>query len=65
MTYKIPVIYQSWGIVEVEAADLESAIIQAENGGLPDNPSYIDGSFEIDHEGIPYHNRNLPADEKS
>lgn len=50
-TYKIPVIWHSYGIVKVEAESLESAIELAEEGGLPDG-EYIDGSFEVDIEGI-------------
>lgn len=55
-TYKIPVIWQSVGICEIEAESLQEAIEKAENGPLPNNSSYIDDSFEIDCEGISFHN---------
>lgn len=48
-TYQIPVVYSSWGIVEVEAISLEEACDIARSGPLPYRAEYIDGSFEIDH----------------
>lgn len=54
--YKIPVVWQSWGLIEVEAKDVEEAKEKALENGLPDNPEYIDDSFEIDEEGIDFHN---------
>lgn len=47
--YQIPVVYSSWGIVEVEAVSLEDACELARSGPLPYNAEYIDGSFEIDY----------------
>lgn len=55
-TYKIPVIYSVWGLVEVEAESLAEAIQTAEGGDLPDKPEYIEDSFEVDIEGIEIHN---------
>ena len=53
-TFKICVVYQNWGWVEVEAEDLESAIEYAKDNidelPLPDEPEYIDDSYEIDLE---------------
>lgn len=60
MKYKIPVIWQNWGIVEVEADNLEKAIELAKEGGLPKG-EYIEDSFEIDEYGIHLHN-NLPEE---
>ena len=58
-TYKIPVIWQATAIMKIEAESLEKAIKKAHDAPLPTDGNYIDDSFEIDLEGIPYHNRNL------
>ena len=60
-TYKIPVIWQVVGLMNIEANSLEEAIEKAQAPGtpLPRDGNYIEDSFEIDLEGIPYHNRNL------
>ena len=52
-TYKIGVVWQMYGTVEVEANNLEQAIhiLHSTDVPLPDNGEYIDGSFEIDSEG--------------
>lgn len=59
-TYKIPVVYQSWGLVDVEAQSLDEAIEYAEDNlndlPLPDDPQYVEDSYEIDYEGIYAHN---------
>ena len=51
--YKIGVVWQMYGTVEVEANNLEEAIhiLHSTDVPLPDNGEYIDGSFEIDSEG--------------
>lgn len=60
-TYKVPVVYQVWGLVEVEAenkADLIKKLKDAEfvaEMPLADNPEYIDDSYEIDWEGLDNH----------
>ena len=54
MIYKIPVIWQSYGIMHIEADSLEEAkekVFSFETP-LPDNPGYIDDSIEIDEEGL-------------
>ena len=57
-TYKVPVVYQVWGLVEVEAenrADLERKLKDEEfvqEMPLADDPDYIDESYEIDWEGL-------------
>lgn len=66
--FKIPVNWQLFGHVTVEAEDVESALekalhreyIRGEKFGLPDNGEYIDGSFEIeeDMELIRYMNKD-------
>jgi len=52
-TYKIGVVWQMYGTVEVEANNLEQAIhiLHSTDVPLPDNGKYIEGSFEIDSEG--------------
>lgn len=60
--YKIPVVWQSWGIVEVEANSLEEAMDKAREGSLPRNGAYIDDSIEVDLEGISTYN-NLSEQE--
>lgn len=54
-TWRIPVVYQMCGIVEIEADTLEKAIGIARDEDdvlpLPDDPEYITGSWEVDHNG--------------
>ena len=52
-TYKIGVVWQMYGTVEVEANNLEQAIhiLHSTDVPLPDNGEYIEGSFEVDVEG--------------
>lgn len=51
MKYRIPVSWEMYGHVEVEADSLEEAISIAESDEtpLPDG-DYINGSFEVDYE---------------
>ena len=50
-TFKIPVEYKLWGLVEVEANSLEEAIEYANENisekALTDRPEYVEASFEI------------------
>ena len=57
-TYNIPVVWRSWGLLTIEAESLVEAIEEANSPGtaLPATSEYIDGSFEIDTDGIPMHN---------
>lgn len=52
-TYRIPVAWQMYGHITVEAENLEDAIEQAEdtNTPLPEG-SYVQGSFEVDRAAI-------------
>ena len=52
-TYKIGVVWQMYGTVDVKANNLEEAIhiLHSTDVPLPDNGEYIDGSFEVDVEG--------------
>lgn len=61
-TYKVPVVYQSWGLVEVEAANKEDLLKKLnspeyvmEKMPLPDNPEYVEDSFEIDFESLDHY----------
>ncbi len=51
-TYKIPVVWQMHGYVEVEADSMSEAVNKAYDTPLPDDGSYIEGSFEVDEAGI-------------
>ena len=51
-TYKIPVVWQMHGYVEVEADSMSEAVNKAYDAPLPDDGSYIEGSFEVDEAGI-------------
>lgn len=59
--YKIPVLWQVWGIAEVEADSVEEAVELASSWEtpLPKTSEYIDDSFEVDVEGILFQNSNL------
>ena len=52
-TYRIPVSWQMYGHIAVEAENLEEAIEQAEdtNTPLPEG-SYVQDSFEVDRAAI-------------
>ena len=58
-TYKSPVVRQMAGVCQIEAESLEEAIQKAQEGPLPNNRDYIEDSFEVDFEGIPYHNTDI------
>ena len=50
-TFKIPVSWQMYGAVEVEADTLQHAAEIAESDmgiGLPNNGSYVEASWEVD-----------------
>ena len=55
--YKIPVIWECWGLVRVEANSLEEAKEKAihHETPLPDG-DYIEDSQVIDEEGVLLHN---------
>ena len=57
-TYRVPVVYQMYGHVEIEATSIEDAIKLVENGHgdqpLPTDADYVEGSFEIDYEGVDF-----------
>ena len=57
-TWKIPVCWSMMGMVEIEAPTLEEAIeIARDDDGilpLPDDGTYLDGSWEVDNEDVEY-----------
>lgn len=50
-TYKIPVTYEMYGIVKIEASSLQQAIYYFQNNldeiELPEDAYYVDGSFGL------------------
>lgn len=52
-TFKVPVSYEVYGYVEVEAKDLDDLKEKLNNDEfvsnmpLPDNPEYVDSSYEV------------------
>ena len=68
ITFKIPVTWEVYGTIDIEANSLEEAIKQfdeiernGEGYQLPSNNSYIDGSFnrELDEEHIKEYNEQI------
>lgn len=57
-TYKIPVVFQMFGYVEMEADSIEDAVKKVENGHgdvpLPVDADYVEGSFEVDYGGVDF-----------
>jgi hypothetical protein len=58
-TYKIPVSWSVMANMRIEANSLKEALEIAEDASLPTDTEYMDGSFEINRETIPYVNRKL------
>jgi hypothetical protein len=46
--FKIPVIWQMFQMLSIEADNLKDAIDNAYDADLPTDGSYIEGSFEVD-----------------
>ena len=49
-TYKVPVVWQMYGYVEVEANNMDEAvhIVHSTDVPLPEDGEYIEGTFEVD-----------------
>lgn len=56
--YKVPVVWQMYGYVTMEADSIDEAVKKVENGHgdqpLPVDGDYVEGSFEIDYEGVDF-----------
>lgn len=58
--FKVPVLYQMWGLAEVEAESKEALLKNLEEKDflskmpLPTEPEYVDDSYEIDKESYFY-----------
>lgn len=64
-TYKIPVVWQMHGYVTVDAVDVDDAIYEATEAPLPEDGSYIEGSFEVDVLGIDEREYVEPLDDEA
>ena len=57
-TYRVPVVYQMFGYVEMEADSIDDAVKKVHNNidsiPLPNDADYVEGSFEIDYEGVDF-----------
>ena len=51
-TYKIPVSWLMYGYISVTAESIEDAIDYADNESKLPEGSYVEASFEIDHDAI-------------
>lgn len=61
--YRIPVEWTVSGTMLVKAENLAEAIEEADNAPLPKASEYIEGSFLVNNQMIPYINKNLTAEE--
>ena len=61
--YRIPVEWAVTGTLLVEAESLSEALLEAEDAPLPEPEDYIEGTFEINRQMIPYVNKNLTKEE--
>ena len=57
MKYKIPSVWQMYGVMEIQAENLDEAIEKAHDAALPDG-DYLQDSFEVDEASLEYHNDN-------
>ena len=63
-TYRVPVVWQMYGYVEVQADSVAEAIHEAKGAPLPEDGSYIEGSFEVDDSMIDEDWRGLTTEKK-
>jgi hypothetical protein len=61
--YRIPVEWAVTGTMLVEAESLAEALVEAEDAPLPRAEDFIEGTFEINHQMIPFCNKKLSAKE--
>ena len=55
-TYIIPCSWQVTGKYHIEADNLQQALQIAEDSNLPEDCDFLEGSFEIDKDMIPFEN---------
>ena len=55
-TYTIPCSWQVTGKYHIEADNLQQALQIAEDSNLPEDCDFLEGSFEIDKDMIPFEN---------
>jgi hypothetical protein len=48
--YSIPLYWQCWGVVNVEADNIEEAKKKALAGNMPYKSEYVDDSMEVDED---------------
>ena len=55
-TYRVPVVYQMYGHIEIDAASIEDAVKKVEDYclPLPTDAEYVEGSFTVDYEGVDF-----------
>ena len=61
--YRIPVEWAVTGTMLVEAESIAQALVEAEDAPLPQAESFIEGTFEINYQMIPFCNKKLSAKE--
>ena len=54
-----------YGFYHIEAENIKEALQKAEDADLPTDSSYIECSFEIDNEMIPFYNKLTKDEEES
>lgn len=58
ITFWVPVSYEMYGHIPVSAETEDEALMWAEEHcdelPLPDNAGYVEGSYDIDHDGLVY-----------
>ena len=62
-TYRIPCTWTISATVEIQANGLGEAIEIANESPLPTDTNYIEDTFEINNQIIPYLNKNLTEQE--
>lgn len=63
-TYRIPVVWESWGVLSIDAGSLEQAAALALDSEmpLPDQKEYVDESIRVDWESVGGCNAPMPDD---
>jgi hypothetical protein len=62
-TYRIPCTWTVAATMEIQANSLEEAIEIANEAPLPTDTDYIEDTFEVNNQIIPYLNKNLTEQE--